>query len=854
MTKRLPLVLLFFIVCFCTPAFAQFPYLESFRNATAPGVNFGGAPSAFLTAGGSAYDPITQTHNGAPIDPVGNGYLRLTNVLRNQKGYIYSNSVFPSTQGLSVQFEYYIYGGNGADGISFFLYDATADPFTIGGFGGSLGYAQITTTTPASPGVSKGYFAIGLDEFGNFSNPNEGRQGGIPGERPGSVTLRGKGDGAALTPDNYPYLTSVRTADLGFGMVGDPVRRQSDSTSTGYRRVFMDMVPNPNGGYNITVRISRGGARLTTTTVIDNYYYPERAPANLKYGIASSTGDQTNYHEIRNVFIDVLDAGSLANPVAVNDVLSICQGQVASLDVTSNDTTSNEGGSINRASIDLDPTQTGLQSSYTIANQGAFSLDSQGNITFVPVSGFIGTATARYNVKDTYGKTSNNATITITYTGATQANAGQDRFVNISTPLTTQVLQGNSPAATETGQWTQVSGPNTATFTNPAQPNATAGNLTGGVYVFRWTIRSASGCEISDDVQITVNHIPVAQNDVLSTELNNSALVLVLNNDTDEDGNNTIDRASIRIVSSPQNGSLSIDPLTGIVTYTPNQGFTGIDNFVYTVKDVYGVESNQAFVNITVTAPPIPTKLGLAKALTARSRNIDGSYNLTYTFTLVNFGGLESIYNMSLTDDLQSVFKNNTIVVKRLTATGSLLTNPDFNATSVKELLLPGSVLPAQSKEQVVLEVTVSLDQNEGIFNNTALATGLSTGTDVRVSDQSTDGLIPDPDVPGDVSPAVPTPVNLEVAPLFVPGGFSPNNDGINDYFVIENGANYQIHLEIFNRWGNLIYKNTNYKNEWNGKTTEGIHVGDDVPSGTYYYVVKITGKSRYVGHLTLTR
>ncbi|WP_432710853.1 Ig-like domain-containing protein [Pedobacter sp.] len=853
MTKYLRATVYFLLTLCTSTVTAQFPYLESFKNATASGINFGGAPSAFLTAGGSGYNPTSLAHSGTPIDENGKGYLRLTSNSRNQKGYIYSNTVFPFTQGLTVQFEYYIYGGTGADGISFFLFDATANPFNIGGFGGSLGYAQITTTDPTSPGVSKGYMAVGLDEFGNFSNPSEGRQGG-PGQIAGSVTLRGKGDGAALTAGNYSFLTSTNTNTLGFNLVGDQNNRQPDSTSNGYRRVLIDLSPNPNGGYNITVRITRGGPTLVTSTVINNFYYPEIAPTNLKYGLASSTGDQTNFHEIRNVIIDSKVLNTLVPPNAANDAFTICQGIVASVDVAANDKTTNAGGSINKASIDLNPSEVGLQNSFTVTSKGVFSIGEDNNILFTPASNFSGTVTASYNIKDSFGMTSNNATVTLTYTAApVQPLAGTDQLLNISTATTNYTLQGNNPG-TDVGTWTQVSGPTTAVIANPALYNTAVNSLTNGVYVFRWTIKSKGGCELTDNVQLVVNHIPVAANDALTTNYNTSGTVLVLNNDTDVDGNNTIDKATIVVKIQSQSGKISIDPLTGLVTYTPNPGFSGTDYFTYTVKDNFGAESNEATVNVTVNPQPDPTTIGLAKGLTARSRNIDGSYDLTYTFNLVNFGNVETIYNISLMDDLEATFKKNAVVVKRITATGTLHANNSYNGYTVQNMLLPSSTLLAARKEQVILEINVTLNKGEGVFNNTAIAEGLNTKDGSPVSDQSTNGLIPDPNTPNDVTPASPTPVTLNEEDLFIPGGFSPNNDGINDYFVIENGSRYQIHLEIFNRWGNRIYRSVNYKNEWNGKTTEGIRVGDDVPTGTYYYVIKIDGVNKYVGHLTVSR
>ncbi len=86
--------------------------------------------------------------------------------------------------------------------------------------------------------------------------------------------------------------------------------------------------------------------------------------------------------------------------------------------------------------------------------------------------------------------------------------------------------------------------------------------------------------------------------------------------------------------------------------------------------------------------------------------------------------------------------------------------------------------------------------------------------------------------------------------PFLIPNAFSPNEDGINDRFVVslpkfikEDG--YQSKLEVFNRWGTLVYqsKGARYDNSWDGKSTEAamVSIGDDLPSGTYFYVFKIT-------------
>jgi len=68
-----------------------------------------------------------------------------------------------------------------------------------------------------------------------------------------------------------------------------------------------------------------------------------------------------------------------------------------------------------------------------------------------------------------------------------------------------------------------------------------------------------------------------------------------------------------------------------------------------------------------------------------------------------------------------------------------------------------------------------------------------------------------------------------------VPNIFSPNGDGLHDEFVIENIQFFKDGLvEIYNQWGDLIYKTRDYKNhQWDGKRN-----GADMPLATYYYLI----------------
>ena len=69
---------------------------------------------------------------------------------------------------------------------------------------------------------------------------------------------------------------------------------------------------------------------------------------------------------------------------------------------------------------------------------------------------------------------------------------------------------------------------------------------------------------------------------------------------------------------------------------------------------------------------------------------------------------------------------------------------------------------------------------------------------------------------------------------LFIPSGFSPNGDGINDFWQIVGIDKYPNNtVYIYNRLGVKVFSSVNYKNDWNG-----FYNGNKVPDGTYFYEV----------------
>lgn len=85
----------------------------------------------------------------------------------------------------------------------------------------------------------------------------------------------------------------------------------------------------------------------------------------------------------------------------------------------------------------------------------------------------------------------------------------------------------------------------------------------------------------------------------------------------------------------------------------------------------------------------------------------------------------------------------------------------------------------------------------------------------------------------------------VEGGAVVVPNVFSPNGDGVNEAFVIPNIEYYPNELSIYSRWGTKVYEARNYRSQW---------TGDDVPEGTYYYVLVLEDRREYTGHVTILR
>jgi len=83
--------------------------------------------------------------------------------------------------------------------------------------------------------------------------------------------------------------------------------------------------------------------------------------------------------------------------------------------------------------------------------------------------------------------------------------------------------------------------------------------------------------------------------------------------------------------------------------------------------------------------------------------------------------------------------------------------------------------------------------------------------------------------------------VEVKTDVIKIPEAFTPNDDGIHDQFEIFNPAGHSLHLQIFNRWGEKVFEQKNYQNQFRGVCNQpGVLYGKSLPDGTYFATIEI--------------
>jgi hypothetical protein len=293
------------------------------------------------------------------------GLQLTTNALQQEGGIAYTSSV-PSSLGLDVTFNSYQYTGTGADGIVFYLAasdptNASASPVTLGPPGGYLGYSANAAGSVA--GLTRGYLGVGLDVYGNYTNPafaGSGCSDPTSGQTPESVSVRGPGNGTA----GYCLLSSAQTTT-------QPVSGTLDSSTS--QAVPVEVAVNPTsstqtaaGGFSVpadsyVVQVTPIGApAFTESGALPSAaaYVPDPSwvdsngvPLQLSFGWSATTGASTDVHTISNVNVQTLNGTppALAVQLTDNSGGSARSGQTVSYYAAASVSAANETRSINLA-------------------------------------------------------------------------------------------------------------------------------------------------------------------------------------------------------------------------------------------------------------------------------------------------------------------------------------------------------------------------------------------------------------------------------------------------------------------------------------------------------------------------
>ncbi len=314
-----------------------------------------------------------------------------------------------------------------------------------------------------------------------------------------------------------------------------------------------------------------------------------------------------------------------AKPVAIADNSSVAEDASTTIAITLND--NDPDGSINKASVDLNPAVSGIQNSVTDISGNSWSADVNGVVTFVPVPNYNGTTAISYVVDDNSGATSNSAGISVTVNSVNDAPVAvndntvtaEDAVVTINVVLNDADSDGTIDATSvdldptsvgvqktitvASGIWS-VDNSGVVTFTPALNYNGSASityivNDNGGL--------SSNVANISVTVS-SVNDAPVAVNDAASTDEEESVTFSVTSNDTDADG--TINTASVDLnpsiggvqsTATVTEGNWSVDA-AGSLTFAPALNFNGIVLITYVVNDNNGLISNEATITLTVNS------------------------------------------------------------------------------------------------------------------------------------------------------------------------------------------------------------------------------------------------------------
>ncbi|MFL5762457.1 MAG: gliding motility-associated C-terminal domain-containing protein, partial [Bacteroidia bacterium] len=426
-------------------------------------------------------------------------------------------------------------------------------------------------------------------------------------------------------------------------------------------------------------------------------------------------------------------------------------------------------------------------------------------------------------------------TVSITVNPATTtADAGSDSTICSSS----SVLNGNTPV-TGTGSWSIVSGG--ATLGSPSAQNSTVSGLTPGLNTFVWTITSGSCPPSSDTVVITVDQPPTIANAGADFAICSASSAL--------NGNvPLLGTGAWTIVSGSGTFTSASSPATAI----SGMG-VGVNTFAWTISNGSCPSSSDTVI-VTVNPPSTIADAGSDSTICDSAFVLAGNIPGTGTGMWSLVSGSGSIANpSSAATGVSGLNPGSNIFIWTI----SSLTCP--SSTDSIEIFVDTPPTSANAGADIYTNLnSISLDANSPSSGNGiwGVASGAGTFSNAADSTATVSGLVTGANVftwtiSNGACPSSTDQMTVFVSAVEVPNGFSPNGDNLNDVFEIPGLTEYKnVVLNVFNRWGNLVYNSDDYKNNWDGKNNKGGALSDD----TYYYTLKLKEDMTLSGYVIIKR
>ncbi len=390
-----------------------------------------------------------------------------------------------------------------------------------------------------------------------------------------------------------------------------------------------------------------------------------------------------------------------------------------------------------------------------------------------------------------------------------------NQIPNVTTSSDTTICEGDNVNIFANGGSTYVWNTSDTTSTINVSP-ASSTNYTVTV--------SNGGCSITDTVNVNVHSLPSVSITASNTSICEGDTVILTANGTPPFLWNTGDTTQI---------------LTEYVTSSTN--------FYVIVND--SLCSNSDSVDINVSQKPVSQLLD-KDICQNDSTSLFVNNNTTYTYVWT-----DSLNNMILTNHNNPIVypqNTSTYIVSVINGACEIIDSATVNVhnapsayilqndTTITENTSINLIVVTDSANTIIWSPSNYLS-NVNIYNpvaspNSDITYYITVTNEYNCS--NTDSIN----------------ISIEILehPLIIYNTFTPNNDGTNDFFHIENIEYYPVNkITIYNRDGHIVYQKDNYNNEWDGK-----YYGNDLPAATYYYVLEIPNliPNIYKGNITIIR